>query len=165
MAKHCSPYNADLYHEQRKKNTKGLRPQQNKRRDHSRELGVTRASDFKPLQKKATPKSDPPYRNMVCHARKQSNSLPLSSKIKKVGTRCRSPSYERLMERCSSPFSRDSSNTSRRFALGASNVCLVLVKTRRAPSRHSVCVCVLHIKPFFYSSTSSTPSVRTDSSP
>ena len=27
------------------------------------------------------------------------------------------------------------------------------------------CVCVLHIKPFFYSSTSSTPSVRTDSSP
>ena len=27
-----------------------------------------------------------------------------------------------------------------------------------------VCVCVLHIKPFFYSSTSSTPSVRTDSS-
>ena len=28
-----------------------------------------------------------------------------------------------------------------------------------------VCVCVLHIKPFFYSSTSSTPSVRTDSSP
>ena len=28
-----------------------------------------------------------------------------------------------------------------------------------------VCVCVLHIKPFFYSSKSSTPSVRTDSSP
>ena len=27
------------------------------------------------------------------------------------------------------------------------------------------CVCVLHIKPFFYSSTFSTPSVRTDSSP
>ena len=29
----------------------------------------------------------------------------------------------------------------------------------------ALCVCVLHIKPFFYSSTSSTPSVRTDYSP
>ena len=30
---------------------------------------------------------------------------------------------------------------------------------------HRMCVCVLHIKRFFYSSTSSTPSVRADFSP
>ena len=49
--------------------------------------------------------------------------MALSSINKKVGTRCPRPSYERFLEGCG-------------FALGASNVCLV-VKTRQAPSRHS----------------------------
>ena len=40
------------------------------------------------------------------HTRKQSNSLALSSVSKKVGTRCRSPSYERFLEGWSSPFMR-----------------------------------------------------------
>ena len=40
------------------------------------------------------------------HIRKQSNSLAPSSIIKKVSTRCRSPSYERFLEGCSSPFMR-----------------------------------------------------------
>ena len=69
------------------------------------------------------------HRNTHCclgsgHTRKQSNSLALSSISKKVGTRCRSPSYERFLEGCSSP-SCDLPTTPRRFALGASNVCLV----------------------------------------
>ena len=36
----------------------------------------------------------------------ESNSLALSSISKKVGTRCQSPSYERFMKGCSSPFMR-----------------------------------------------------------
>ena len=40
------------------------------------------------------------------HTKKQSNSLALSSINKKVGTRCRSPSYERFLKGCSSPFMR-----------------------------------------------------------
>ena len=40
------------------------------------------------------------------HTRKPRNSLALSSKRKKVGTRCRSSSYERFLEGCSSPFMR-----------------------------------------------------------
>ena len=40
------------------------------------------------------------------HTRKQSNSSALPSICKKVGTRCRSPSYERFLEGCSSPFMR-----------------------------------------------------------
>ena len=38
------------------------------------------------------------------HTRKQSISLALSSTSKKVGTKCRSPSYERFLEGCSSAF-------------------------------------------------------------
>ena len=48
------------------------------------------------------------------------------------------------------------------------NICKKRVPTHSMQAfstRGIVCVCVLHIKPFFYSSTSSTPSVRTDSSP
>ena len=45
----------------------------------------------------------------------------LSSINKKVGTRCRSPSYERILEICASPFMR-LAKTSRHFALGASSV-------------------------------------------
>ena len=56
--------------------------------------------------------------------RKQRGSLALPSISKKIGTRCRSPSYKRFLERCSSPFMR-LVETSRRLALGASNVCLV----------------------------------------
>ena len=48
-----------------------------------------------------------------------------SSISNKVGTRCQSPSYERFLEDAAHP-SCDSPNTSRRFALGASNVCLVV---------------------------------------
>ena len=55
-------------------------------------------------------------------SRKQSNSLAMSSMSKKVGTRRRSPSYERFLDGL---LSCDSPNTSRRFVLGASNVCLV----------------------------------------
>ena len=40
------------------------------------------------------------------HTRKQSNSLALSPISKKVGTRCRSPFYERFLEGRSSPFLR-----------------------------------------------------------
>ena len=40
------------------------------------------------------------------HIRKRNNSLALSSTSKTVGTRCRSPSYERFLEGCSSPFIR-----------------------------------------------------------
>ena len=40
------------------------------------------------------------------HTRKRSNSLSLSSISNKVGTRCRSLSYERFLEGCSSPFMR-----------------------------------------------------------
>ena len=40
------------------------------------------------------------------HTRKQCDSLALSSISEKVGTRCRSPSHERFLEGCSSPFMR-----------------------------------------------------------
>ena len=70
------------------------------------------------------------------HTRKQSNSLAVSSISEKVGTRCRSPCYERFVEGCSSPFLRP-----RRTPHGASRLVRAmpacLVKTRRAPSRHS----------------------------
>ena len=70
------------------------------------------------------------------HTRKQSNSLAVSSISEKVGTRCRSPFYERFVEGCSSPFLRP-----RRTPHGASRLVRAmpacLVKTRRAPSRHS----------------------------
>ena len=52
-------------------------------------------------------------------------SLALSSISKKVGTRCRSPSYERLLEGCRSPFMRLAIHLTALFALGAINVCLV----------------------------------------
>ena len=42
----------------------------------------------------------------IGHTRKQSKSLELSSTSKKVGTRCRSPFYERFLEGCNSPFVR-----------------------------------------------------------
>ena len=47
-----------------------------------------------------------PSRLWSGRTRKQSNSLALPSISKKVGTRCRSPSYERLLKECSSPFTR-----------------------------------------------------------
>ena len=47
----------------------------------------------------------------------------------------------------------------------AAAVCPTYSSSTHAAGGFPVCVCVLHIKPFFYSSTSSTPSVRTDSSP
>ena len=40
------------------------------------------------------------------HSRKRSNSLASSSISNKVGTRCRSPSYERFLEGCSPPFTQ-----------------------------------------------------------
>ena len=64
-------------------------------------------------------------------------SLALSSISKEAGTRCLSPSYERFFGRMQSTL-----HATRRTPHGAlrvvqaSNVCLWLVKTRRAPSRH-----------------------------
>ena len=70
------------------------------------------------------------------HARKQSNSVAPSSMNKKVGTRCRSPSYERFLEGCSSPI-----HATRRTPHGASRLVQAMstwsVKARHAPSRHS----------------------------
>ena len=70
------------------------------------------------------------------HTRKQSNQLALSSISKKVGTKCRSPSYERFLEGCSSPFMR---LAERLTALRAwcKQMSAWLVKIRRVPSRHS----------------------------
>ena len=53
-----------------------------------------------------------------------------------IGPRCRSPSYESGSWKDAVHSSCDSPNTSQRFAVGASNVCLWMMKTRRAPSRH-----------------------------
>ena len=58
------------------------------------------------MHKLSTPSPPPPPPLWSDHTKKQSNSLVLLSISKKVGTRCRSPSYERSLERCSSPFMR-----------------------------------------------------------
>ena len=68
--------------------------------------------------------------------RKQSNSLALSSINKKVGTRCRSPSDERFLEGCSSPFMRLAEHLTALSRLVQATSAWV-VKTRRALSRHS----------------------------
>ena len=68
--------------------------------------------------------------------RKQSNSLALSSARKKLGTRCRSPSYERFLEGCSSPFMRPAEHLTALCAW-CKQMSAWLGKTRRAPSRHS----------------------------
>ena len=71
------------------------------------------------------------------HTRKQSNSLALSSMSKKVGTRCRSPSCERFLE----GRMQFTLHATRRTPHSASRLVQAmsawLVKTRRAPSRHS----------------------------
>ena len=48
----------------------------------------------------------PPQTTGSGHTRKQSKLLALSSISKEVGTRCRCPSYEQLLEGCGSPFMR-----------------------------------------------------------
>ena len=58
----------------------------------------------------------------------------LSSICKKLRRRCRNPADMRFLVGCSPLPPCNSPNTSRRFALGARNVCLM--KTRCAPSRH-----------------------------
>ena len=70
------------------------------------------------------------------HTKKQRNSLAMSSGSKKVGTRCRSPSYEQSLEKCSSPYMRlaERPHSASRLVQAMS---AWLVKTRRAPSRHS----------------------------
>ena len=83
------------------------------------------------------------HRNAHCclltgHARKQSkNSLALPSISKKVGTRCRSPSYKRFVE----GWMQFTLHATRRTPYGASRLVQAmsawLVITRRAPSRHS----------------------------
>ena len=70
------------------------------------------------------------------HTRKQSNSLALSSINKKVGARCRSPSYDRILEEYSSPFMRLAEHLTALSHL-VQVMSAWLVKTRRAPSRHS----------------------------
>ena len=76
-----------------------------------------------------------PSRLWSGRTRKQSNSLALPSISKKVGTRCRSPSYERFGRM------QFTLHTTRRTPHGASRLVQAmpawLVKTRRAPSRHS----------------------------
>ena len=70
------------------------------------------------------------------HTRKQSSSLALPSIGKKVGTRCRSPSYERFLEGCNSPLLRLADHLTA-FRAWCKQCLPGLVKTRRAPSRHS----------------------------
>ena len=69
------------------------------------------------------------------HIKTTHNSLALPSISKKVGTRCRSPSYERFGRM------QFTLHTTRRTPHGASRLVQAmpawLVKTRRAPSRHS----------------------------
>ena len=69
------------------------------------------------------------------HTIKQSNKLALSSISKKVGTRCRNTSYERFLEGCSSPFMRLAEHHGASRSVQAMSA--LLVKTRRAPPRHS----------------------------
>ena len=74
---------------------------------------------------------------------KQSNSLALSPRSKEVGTRCRGPSYERFLEGCSSLFMRLAEYLiavcawCKQWPPGWQAMAAWLVKTRRAPSRHS----------------------------
>ena len=70
------------------------------------------------------------------HTRKQSNSLALSSISKKVGIRCRSPVLQAVLGRMQFTL-----HATRRKSHRASSLVQAmsawLVKTRRAPSRHS----------------------------
>ena len=66
------------------------------------------------------------------------NSLALLSIRKEVGTRCRSPSHERCLEGCSPPFMLLPGHlTALRAWRLVQAMSVWLVKTRRAPSRHS----------------------------
>ena len=64
----------------------------------------------------------------------RTGSAPTRSKQARIA-RCQSPPHKRFVVGCCSHPSCHSPNTSQRFALGASNVCLV-GENRRAPSRY-----------------------------
>ena len=70
------------------------------------------------------------------HNRKQTNSLALPSMSKKVVTRCRSPSYERFLEEVQFTLFMRLAEPHGASRL-VQTMSIWLVKTRRAPSRHS----------------------------
>ena len=70
----------------------------------------------------------------VATPKKEHNSLALSTISKKVGTRCRSPPYERFLEGCSAPFMRLAEHLTALRAL-VQAMSAWSMKTRRAPSR------------------------------
>ena len=90
-----------------------------------RSIEFARASDPRATANKGPQQMTPPPCVATGHTRKPSSSLALSSVSKKVDTRRRSPSYERFLGGMQFTLQCESPNTSRRFALGASNVCLV----------------------------------------
>ena len=71
------------------------------------------------------------------HTRTESNSLARSSTSKSVGTRRRSPPYERVSAGCSSLFMRLAEHLTALPWRLVQAISVWLVKIRRAPSRHS----------------------------